>query len=524
MLLVYPEYRRVYLPLDDWVNACVNSLTLTCQWASFVAQHSGDGMSFATLKDAARKWLIEHHRVFLETEEAETPHFIEDSEDFTDPVIDNLYWAIASMVFPRIGRGQAVVFDTHDHATGRVRILSDDHNELIRRLAGAPLNGSLTDMHDFLARYVRPIASPSVPPIPPPDVAMEEDAYEEDEEEDEENEPPAPVTPTRPPSVPPPVEVPPPRVRISSEAELFCLVAERLVEDGRLSVLDEEDLKDHTCPLSLCIFRDPVIASDGQVYERSHIERHIVTNGPTSPLTNARLDHHALYPVLAVRKAIVRLVWRTVGTAKEDRTTATLLAFLGLDAPPEPTLEPPPPAPEALSPQAPGAPQRSRIFADRLAYGRTSARPDIPPSVAQQATVMLARLEAQLTAEQLSVLRYRANVYPHSMLQAPGRSVPFADRWPGLHSAEGTEAAVGDLANLYPSSWVTQESTTVYRGLEDPIGPMHDGPMLPRSIMHDRPINMDGSMVQRFMQHLGAPIGVVEATSTDPSPGMEEVG
>jgi len=202
----------------------------------------------------------------------------------------------------------------------------------------------------------------------------------------EENEPPAPVTPTR------PLSVPPPRVRISSEAELLCLVAERLVEDGRLSVLDQEDLKDHTCPLSLCIFRDPVIASDGQVYERSHIERHIVTNGPRSPLTNACLDHHALYPALPVRKAIVRLVWRTTGTPKEDRTTATLLAFLGLDTPPEPTLEPPPPAPEAPSPQAPGAPQRRRIFAessrifaeDIFAY-RVSLRSASAPSMAQQA-------------------------------------------------------------------------------------------------------------------------------------------
>ena len=60
-----------------------------------------------------------------------------------------------------------------------------------------------------------------------------------------------------------------------------------------------EDLPDQfRCPLSLVALRDPVCCSDGHVYEREYIQRHILTAWK-SPLTRKELLDN-VYPVLAI--------------------------------------------------------------------------------------------------------------------------------------------------------------------------------------------------------------------------------
>eukprot|EP00756_Hemistasia_phaeocysticola_P047441 Hpha_TRINITY_DN21631_c0_g1::TRINITY_DN21631_c0_g1_i1::g.63906::m.63906 len=53
---------------------------------------------------------------------------------------------------------------------------------------------------------------------------------------------------------------------------------------------------DLVCPISLCIFDDPVEAADGFVYDRKNIERYIAQGGNEvlSPMTREVLQHHNL--------------------------------------------------------------------------------------------------------------------------------------------------------------------------------------------------------------------------------------
>jgi hypothetical protein len=55
--------------------------------------------------------------------------------------------------------------------------------------------------------------------------------------------------------------------------------------------------------------RDPVIASDGQTYERSAIEgwfQMLVEGPPRSPVTGERMPSAALLPNLAIRDIVQR--------------------------------------------------------------------------------------------------------------------------------------------------------------------------------------------------------------------------
>ena len=42
-----------------------------------------------------------------------------------------------------------------------------------------------------------------------------------------------------------------------------------------------------SCPITLELFVEPVLASDGYTYERKALVKHFATNGPTSPMTRA---------------------------------------------------------------------------------------------------------------------------------------------------------------------------------------------------------------------------------------------
>ena len=57
-----------------------------------------------------------------------------------------------------------------------------------------------------------------------------------------------------------------------------------------LSTIQIEDI---TCPISSEIFNDPVIASDGCIYEREMIEKWFENNN-TSPLTGLKIDKNII--------------------------------------------------------------------------------------------------------------------------------------------------------------------------------------------------------------------------------------
>ncbi|EOD28926.1 hypothetical protein EMIHUDRAFT_114004 [Emiliania huxleyi CCMP1516] len=58
---------------------------------------------------------------------------------------------------------------------------------------------------------------------------------------------------------------------------------------------EEEPPADFICPITTEVMSDPVMAADGQSYERTAIERWLATKS-TSPLTGGELDHPYLTP------------------------------------------------------------------------------------------------------------------------------------------------------------------------------------------------------------------------------------
>mmetsp|Transcript_20033 Transcript_20033/g.14739 ORF Transcript_20033/g.14739 Transcript_20033/m.14739 type:complete len:91 (+) Transcript_20033:1026-1298(+) len=62
--------------------------------------------------------------------------------------------------------------------------------------------------------------------------------------------------------------------------------------------------QDFLCPLTMEIFKDPVITADGQTYEKDAIETWFASGHQTSPLTNARLPSLAVIPNFALKKLI----------------------------------------------------------------------------------------------------------------------------------------------------------------------------------------------------------------------------
>jgi len=69
------------------------------------------------------------------------------------------------------------------------------------------------------------------------------------------------------------------------------------------SLSPEQVTETLVCPITGDVFRDPVVCQDGQTYERSAIERWLVSH-QTSPMTNAVLPNTALVPNLALRHQI----------------------------------------------------------------------------------------------------------------------------------------------------------------------------------------------------------------------------
>ena len=60
-----------------------------------------------------------------------------------------------------------------------------------------------------------------------------------------------------------------------------------------------------TCPITMVVMREPVVADDGHTYERRAITEWVKRKG-TSPLTRERMSSHFV-PNMAIRKMIERL-------------------------------------------------------------------------------------------------------------------------------------------------------------------------------------------------------------------------
>jgi len=67
---------------------------------------------------------------------------------------------------------------------------------------------------------------------------------------------------------------------------------------------DEEPPDYIVCPLSFEVFVDPVIAADGQTYERALILEFWERFGHKSPMSNAPLEHHFLTRNQIARDAV----------------------------------------------------------------------------------------------------------------------------------------------------------------------------------------------------------------------------
>ena len=76
------------------------------------------------------------------------------------------------------------------------------------------------------------------------------------------------------------------------------------------------------CPITLCVFNDPVMATDEQLYEREAITHAWRVRGfPFSPITGERLTSDSLFSCHAVRKMIEDIAERTRGSGSDHPNT-----------------------------------------------------------------------------------------------------------------------------------------------------------------------------------------------------------
>ena len=72
------------------------------------------------------------------------------------------------------------------------------------------------------------------------------------------------------------------------------------------------------CPITGDVMRDPVTTADGHAFERTAIERWLLTNS-TSPMTGAPLSHKQLAPAIALRQLIAMQAPRSIGSPSPTR-------------------------------------------------------------------------------------------------------------------------------------------------------------------------------------------------------------
>jgi len=75
--------------------------------------------------------------------------------------------------------------------------------------------------------------------------------------------------------------------------------------------------RDLNCSLSLMLYKDPVMTSDGFVYEREHIERYWLTTGNVrSPLTNLNLNNAHLRPATIIKRFVDKFLLEDIESGK----------------------------------------------------------------------------------------------------------------------------------------------------------------------------------------------------------------
>jgi hypothetical protein len=93
----------------------------------------------------------------------------------------------------------------------------------------------------------------------------------------------------------------------SSPQKRRCIAALEKT-DEHISDDEHHVLPELLCPITLCLFEDPVIATDGHTYEKKAIENWLQTQQPpTSPLTNLPLISTVLLPNYAIKTQITSL-------------------------------------------------------------------------------------------------------------------------------------------------------------------------------------------------------------------------
>ena len=87
-------------------------------------------------------------------------------------------------------------------------------------------------------------------------------------------------------------------------------LADHRAELARLQVGRRTVDEDMLCPISCELMKEPVVAADGNTYERVCIEQWFATGARTSPVTNAALTSTHLLPNHTVRRMIAAFLER----------------------------------------------------------------------------------------------------------------------------------------------------------------------------------------------------------------------
>ena len=99
-------------------------------------------------------------------------------------------------------------------------------------------------------------------------------------------------------SAPAPGAVDPAKSEVDAASQQTTTVGEGC-EDGEMDWM--------SCRLTGVRLVDPVVAADGESYERSALEAWLADKGPVSPATGAPLEHTMLLPNHALRSTLERL-------------------------------------------------------------------------------------------------------------------------------------------------------------------------------------------------------------------------
>ena len=91
------------------------------------------------------------------------------------------------------------------------------------------------------------------------------------------------------------------------QAALEAELADHRAELERLRIRRDEVPERLTCPLTLELMKQPVIASDGHTYERCAIQQWL-ERAKTSPVTNERLRTPDLIPNHAMKAMIAEFL------------------------------------------------------------------------------------------------------------------------------------------------------------------------------------------------------------------------